>query len=63
MLIISLFFQVYLVTESHVLYITEDGGKTFESFTAPMQIEGELIFHPSKHYQDYILAKDPASVS
>ena len=56
------FFQVYLVTESNVMYITEDGGETFQSIKIPVQIADELIFHPSKHFKDYILAKNAARV-
>ena len=46
-----------------MLYITEDGGLSFDSFTIPLNIDGELIFHPSKHYQNSILAKTPSRVS
>ena len=63
LLFMILLFQVYLVTDSRVLYITEDGGLTFDSFNIPMAVDGELIFHPSKHYQTYILAKTPSRVS
>lgn len=54
---------MYLITESKVVYITENSGESFQGFNIPMIIDGELIFHPSIRCPDYILAKTPTRVS
>ncbi|XP_061187283.1 sortilin-like isoform X1 [Saccostrea echinata] len=52
--------KIYLVdagdpTGSH-LFITEDGGNSFYESPLPFQLTGEILFHPNKAHEDYLLA-------
>ncbi|WAR25468.1 SORT-like protein [Mya arenaria] len=48
--------KVYLVGEARVMYVTEDGGKTFTKVNLPFILMGEIIFHSSKDHTDHLLA-------
>ncbi len=40
------------------MYITENGGDSFEKIPLPFTLGGDLIFHPSAQRADYVLAND-----
>ncbi|XP_021369881.1 sortilin-like isoform X2 [Mizuhopecten yessoensis] len=54
--------KLYLVgdhlSNSSLLYITEDGGENFKTVTLPFLLSGEITFHSQKAYDNYLIVKE-----
>ncbi|XP_074644264.1 sortilin-like [Tubulanus polymorphus] len=45
------------------LYITDDGGLSFNSYDVPFRISGVINWHPNNQYSDYLLVFDAGRAS